>query len=205
MSQENKWNEKYAQHKHLYSDQPNQFIRNFFESVNSNSKKVILPGDGDGRNGLWLARQGFDVSAFDYAEVAVDKANRISRELGLNYKSQHLDVTSWNPVSKSFDYVVLVFLHLEDAQRKHLMTQALKCLRPGGAFICQVFSKDQMGKTSGGPKDLSLLYDLSDFELMNPHFAAIELEKKLVELEEGPFHTGTASVINFIGKGFKNP
>jgi hypothetical protein len=99
------WDERYAKTDYLYSDRPNEFMKRHFEALTPNGARVLLPGDGDGRNGLWLAKQGFQVEAFDYSKVASEKANRRAREAWLAYSSRHQDVNDWVPEKSQFDFV----------------------------------------------------------------------------------------------------
>jgi 2-polyprenyl-3-methyl-5-hydroxy-6-metoxy-1,4-benzoquinol methylase len=193
------WDERYAKTDYLYSDRPNEFMKRYFEGLDPNGARVLLPGDGDGRNGLWLAKQGFRVEAFDYSKVASEKANRRAREAGLAYSSRYQDVNDWAPEKSQFDFVVIVFLHLEKAAWEYLIEASLATLKPGGSLIIQVFSKDQLGKTSGGPKDLGLLFEPEDFHELTERFDSFELSKEDSEIAEGSLHTGLASLISFKG------
>jgi SAM-dependent methyltransferase len=204
MSQSSFWDEKYTQTEHLYSDQPNAFLKKHFDSLAVKSGKVLVPGDGDGRNGLWLAEQGFPVEAFDYSKVAVSKANQQAINRGLTYTSRQLDVSDWKAEANQFDFVVIIFLHLPKNLWQHLLTSSLQTLRPGGSLIIQVFSKDQLGNSSGGPKDLNLLFETREFEEISQAFAQFDLKKDEEPIAEGPLHTGPASMISFKGLSKKS-
>lgn len=140
------WNEKYRTNDHLYSDRPNTFLQAYYEKQ-KDLGAAFIPGDGDGRNGLWLARQGFEVEVLDYSEVAV---------------------------------------------------------KPGGSLLIEVFSKDQLGKSSGGPKDSNLLFSTDTFEGLVADFEECQVRQIEYELNEGPLHTGICSVINIMALGRKN-
>lgn len=201
MAQNNFWNQKYSATAHLYTDQPNEFVKNIFQTLISQGLYIIVPGDGDGRNGLWLAQQGCRVQAFDYSQVAVDKANAMAKKLRIDYQSRCLDIAHWQPAQQSADAIVIVFVHLEPSLRTQLLQSSLRALKPGGSFICQVFSTQQLGKTSGGPKDIDLLYTKNDFDLMKRYFSDFVVEHGETLLNEGPLHTGLASVLNVKGLG----
>ncbi|MFW7381533.1 MAG: class I SAM-dependent methyltransferase [Oligoflexus sp.] len=192
------WNERYRQAEHLYSDQANEFLKDFFTKQGQKGE-VLVPGDGDGRNGLWLARQGFSVSAVDYSEVAVAKGMQRAQREGLAYHSQAQSVENWQPEENRYDYAALIFLHLPKDLMQQTLDKILVALRPGASLIIEVFSQDQLQRSSGGPKDLGLLYQTLDFEKLKAHFARHRLEQRDCYLQEGPLHTGDASVINFIG------
>lgn len=198
MSANSFWNEKYQNSEYLYSSEPNVFLR---KSVsNLSARKALMPGDGDGRNGLWLAHQGWSVEAFDFSEVAVKKANTSASEKNLPYRSEVLAAENFQVVDGRYDIVAIIFLHLPKETMKTLLKKSTESLKENGTLLIQVFSQDQLDLNSGGPKDINLLYRPEDFRWLEDSFKTFFVEQVDCALSEGPLHTGKASVVNVIAK-----
>jgi hypothetical protein len=198
----NFWNQRYSQTPFPYSDKPNLFVENFFKNhVAPKNSKILVPADGDGRNGLWLAKQGYQVQAFDYSETAVELANSQAQKLGLNYVSRVQDIKNWNPPQNEFDFVVVVFFHLEPELFQMSLQKYSKALKNKNAFlVAQFFHKNQLGKNSGGPKDLDMLCNKESFLCLENSFNKTQTESTEPILDEGPLHQGQASLINLIAQ-----
>lgn len=193
------WNSRYSEKDHLYTERPNLFLKEFFEKQTP-SGRVFVPGDGDGRNGLWLARQGFTVYALDYSAIAVQKANSQAEALGLKYKSLELSIEEWEPQPDFFNQAAIIFLHFPTATLETLLRKIRLSLKSGGSLIIQVFAKEQLPQTSGGPKDINLLSSREDFQFLTEIFSSVDIRQEEVILDEGPLHSGKAFVINVIGR-----
>jgi len=195
------WNQRYNDAEHLYSEHPNTFLKETIGKLNFAGKnlKALVPADGDGRNGLWLASQGFQVDAFDYSSVAVAKANQRAQKAGLNYKSLVQDLNHFVCQQDSYDLIAVVYFHAPPALKQKLIELCHSCLKPGGALVVEVFSKQQLPKSSGGPKDPELLYSAEDFEKLQSHFTNLTISETETVLSEGPLHTGAASVLRVVG------
>lgn len=195
MSASQFWDERYRHCDFLYSSEANQFLR---ENCGILTEKghILVPGDGDGRNGIALAKQGFRVTAFDYSAVAVEKANRLAQGMDIGYHSHVQDANDFRAIAAGFDGAVWIFLHLPTSLRQKLLGEIVHSLKPGGSLILQVFAKEQLGRDSGGPKDLDLLCSGEDFVSLFSEFQKVSVEKDEVELNEGPLHRGRAVVYN---------
>lgn len=192
------WNEKYQNSEYLYSSEPNVFLSKIVSSLSVG--KALVPGDGDGRNGLSLARKGFSVDAFDFSEVAVQKANTSASQHNLKYRSEVLAAENFQACKETYDFVAIIFLHLPKDVMKTLLQKCTESLKADGTLLIQVFSQEQIALNSGGPKDINLLYKPDDFRWLEEHFKSLSIEQADCELSEGPLHTGKASVVNVIAK-----
>jgi 2-polyprenyl-3-methyl-5-hydroxy-6-metoxy-1,4-benzoquinol methylase len=189
------WDERYNTLEYVYGREPNGF---FSEELSKRTPgRLLLPGEGEGRNAVFAALSGWEVDAFDQSQVGRQKALDLAAETGVNitYKLSSLEDFSFVP--DSYDAVALIYFHASPVQREYLHLKALESLRPGGIIILEGFHKEQLGRNTGGPGSLDMLFDeamiLSDFSKAE----ALYLEKNLLELNEGAFHQGEASVIRF--------
>lgn len=196
----NFWDERFAGPVYKYGTQPNAFVREQATRLIP-AGRVLVPGDGEGRNGVWLAGQGHGVTAVDYSAVGLDKARALAATTGVPLATVLADLSDWAPAPAAWDAVVLVYTHLPSAIRTGAHRRLAAGLSPGGWLILEAFHPDQRRHTSGGPKDPEMLYTPaqldSDFAgLLAP---VLSLHGETV-LDEGPGHQGLAHVTRWVGR-----
>lgn len=195
------WNNRYSTDEFIYGKKPNKF---FEEEINKlKPGKILLPGEGEGRNAVYAASLGWDVDAVDQSETGKAKAMQLSseRKVKINYYIENL--SSYTPKQNDYDAAAFIFLHLEENLRSIVFKKAIDSLKTGGKIILEVFEKDQIRYDSGGPKDEALLYSLED---ISEEFIELDFEnfsKEIITLDEGKYHQGKAAVIRFVGEKHK--
>jgi SAM-dependent methyltransferase len=185
----NFWDKQYsAVEGYKYGTRPNAFLMAEAHRLPGHAR-VLVPGDGEGRNGAWLASQGHEVLTVDISEVGVARARALAAELGVRVDTLVADLKAWTPPAGAFDTVVLTYLHMPPAMRTAVHRQVAAALRPGGLLLLEAFHPRQLGRASGGPKEMELLYTLDD---LRSDFAGA--------LDEGPGHQGLAAVTRYRGR-----
>ena len=116
----------------------------------------------------------------------------------INYRV--VDLLKFLPEKNYYDAVSLVYVHLATEYRKTFNKKLIDALKVGGRIIIELFSKDQLGKTSGGPQDLNMLYSLDEIKNDFGSLKTIRLKEQIIEINEGDKHKGKASVIRFVGE-----
>lgn len=207
----NFWNERFAEPGYKYGTAPNAFLRERWPALPTRLSptasaplRVLVPGDGEGRNGVWLAAQGAQVLAVDSAEVGLQKARALAERSGpegaARYRTEVADLATWAPEPGAWDAVVLIYTHLPGAIRRTAHQRLAAGLRPGGVLLLEAFHPQQLGRTSGGPKDVDMLYRLAqlreDFSGLLDETLGWEGETLL---DEGPGHQGTGYVTRWMG------
>lgn len=187
------WNERYATAAYIYGEEPNAFFKEKLALLKPG--KLLCPAEGEGRNAVYAATQGWQVSAFDISEEGRNKALRLAEKKGVSIHYEIASFGTYQLTEAAFDAVVLSFTHLPAEDRRARFQKICKALKPGGTLILQGFSKAQLGKTTGGPKDLAMLWSREELEGDFADLQQLHIEQIDVELKEGPFHHGTASVI----------
>jgi SAM-dependent methyltransferase len=191
------WDERYSHPDPVYGEAPNDFLQSQIIKLKP-AASVLVPGDGYGRNGIWLAKQGFRVHTVDLSPVGVERARKAAVAAGVNLKMEVADLATWNWPLDEFDAVVAIFLHLPPEARRKIHGSMLRALRPGGIVVFEAFSPEQLKYKSGGPKDVALLYTP---ELLRQDFAGAEivlLEEKTTHLNEGHMHSGPGAVVQAV-------
>jgi SAM-dependent methyltransferase len=197
----NFWDKQYsAVEGYKYGTRANAFLMAEAHRLPPHAR-ILVPGDGEGRNGAWLASQGHEVLTVDISEVGVARARALASELGVHIDSLVADLKVWTPPTGAFDAVVLTYLHMPPAMRTAVHRKVATALRPGGVLLLEAFHPRQLGRSSGGPKEVELLYTLDD---VRADFAGALDEESGEELEvlldEGPGHQGMAAVTRYRGR-----
>ena len=188
------WDERFAQAEPVYGEQPNAYLRAQTQRL-APGCKILVPGDGYGRNGIWLASQGFQVSTVDLSPVGVARARQSAQTAGLTMSIEQADLASWTWPASEFDAVAAIFLHLPPVLRTQIHAHMLGALKQAGLLIIQAFTPAQLRHTSGGPKQVELLYIA---EILRKDFVGaevLELQEVELEIEEGRMHRGPAAVV----------
>jgi SAM-dependent methyltransferase len=188
------WDERFSQAEPVYGHGPNGFLEEQAARFKA-GMKVLVPGDGYGRNGIWLAKQGWRVHTVDLSPVGVERARQTARAAGLEMTIELGDLATWPWPEEEFDAVASIYLHLPGELRGKVHASMLRAVKPGGLVILEAFTPAQLRYTSGGPKQVELLYTA---EILRRDFVSAEpllLEEKEVRIEEGPMHSGMAAVV----------
>jgi len=198
-----RWNDRYSREGFAYGDQPNNYLKEQLTPLTAGS--ILFAAEGEGRNAVYAAKLGWNVSAFDISIAGKNKALQfaVTNKVNINYQLGELPALNYQP--GQFNVIALIYAHfpadIKSAYHKKLGTY----LRKGGLAIFEAFSKKHIdyiaaGENAGGPRDSAMLFSLeeigSDFE----DYEIIELAEKEIELNEGLFHRGKGSVIRFTGR-----
>ncbi len=192
------WDEKFSREGYFYGFEPNVFIESK-TSLLAPAGKILCLGEGEGRNAVYLASKGYDVTALDASPIGMTKALAMAKEKGVSFQTELLDLEQWNP-DETYDAVVTSYLHLEEPLRTKAFQQAVRTLKSGGYFIGEFFSINQIPRDSGGPKNPELLYTLASLESIfsTNDCKIIYLAECDVPLDEGRGHQGEALVVRVI-------
>ena len=193
------WDEKFKGEGYTYGTSPNGFLAAKAESFTPGGS-VLVPGDGEGRNGVWLAERGFAVTSVDSSKVGQAKARRLAAERNVELRFELTDLLRWDWPVAAYDHVASIFFHLYPADRPRLHRAMLNAVKPGGLIVMEAFRPQQLGLASGGPKELDLLYDRA---MLAQDFADAEillLEDAEPVLDEGALHQGSARTVRLVAR-----
>jgi cyclopropane fatty-acyl-phospholipid synthase-like methyltransferase len=188
------WDERFSNPEAVYGEEPNSYLRSQAFRLNP-GMKVFVPADGYGRNGIWLAKQGFQVRTVDLSAVGVERARKAAQAAGVNITMEVADLATWAWPVDEFDAVVSIFFHMLPDVRAKVHPAMLQALKPGGIVTLQAFTPEQLRFGSGGPKQVELLYTA---DILRADFAGAEvlqLEETVTQLDEGHMHHGAGAVV----------
>ena len=193
------WDSRYTEEGFAYGTSANVYLSSFAPHFKA-GQKVLVIGDGEGRNGVWLAEQGCSVVSVDSSAVGVEKANKLAAQKGVEIEAVCADLTRWSWPESSFDFVVIIYVHFPPEIREALHQKVVAALKTGGQLIMESFSPEQLNYSSGGPPVLEMLYSakmmLSDFKLLEIQ----QLEECITDLDEGKYHCGQGAVVRLLAK-----
>ncbi|MFC4783383.1 SAM-dependent methyltransferase [Nocardioides sp. MAHUQ-72] len=155
------WDERYAAAELVWSVTPNQFVAAELEGL-APGRAVDLAA-GEGRNAIWLAERGWDVTAVDFSEVGLAKGRRLvaDRELTGSVTWVCADATTWQP-DTAYDVAVVAYLQLPVDERRAAVRNAFAALRPGGTFLLVAHDSTNLAEGTGGPQDPAVLMTAED-------------------------------------------
>lgn len=169
------WDRRYADSELVWSAAPNRFFA--AEVADLPPGTALDLGAGEGRNALWLADQGWEVTAVDFSAVAIDKARAIAESRGLPVGWVVADVSEYTPDAGSFDLVALAYLHLQPALHHHVLRGAAAALAPGGTLLVIGHDRSNITQGVGGPQDPSVLFTPDEVATDLQHLEVVRAER----------------------------
>lgn len=188
------WDERYAGGGFQFGEAPNEHLRAQAWRLRGGMRALSL-GDGEGRNGVFLAGLGLHVTTLDWSAVGVAKAEALAAQRGVALDARVADAARWAFPEARFDVIAWVYMHLPPEGRAAVAAGCVRALAPGGLLILEGFSPAQEGRRSGGPKDPALLWTRAAAEALFAPLDVIEVTEGAVRLDEGPRHQGLAEVV----------
>lgn len=191
------WDERYSQPEYAFGTQPNDFLVETAQQIPAG--RVLCLGEGEGRNAVYLAQQGYQVTAVDASAVGLEKAQKLAMEKGVTLDTIAADLAVFKIQPDAWAGIVSIFCHLPSPLRAQTHQQVVAGLRSQGVFILEAYTPRQLDFQTGGPPKAELMMNLNTLkrELTGLAFNhAVELER---EIQEGRFHQGNSAVVQMLG------
>jgi SAM-dependent methyltransferase len=180
------WNERYAASELVWSKSPNQFVAEVAREFPCG--RALDLACGEGRNAIWLARQGWAVTGVDFSDVALEKARALSCAAGVALDWHCADVLSFEPPAASFDFVLLSYLQLCAKEMARVLAIGCAALAPTGSILVVGQARANLTEGTGGPQDPDHLYEPDDVVawLSGVQVVRAEHAVRMVDTESGP-------------------
>lgn len=194
----NFWDQRYSQVEFVYGEKPNEYLRS--KLIDLKTGRILFPAEGEGRNAVFAAKLGWEVFAFDSSTEGKKKADKLALKNGVSIDYQVLGLEDTAYQASYFDVLAFSYTHFPENKRRIYHYKLSDNLKKGGILILECFSKNQLkfqetNPNSGGPKDVTMLFDLAEVKEDFSDFDFIEAYEMETNLDEGKHHVGTASVI----------
>jgi SAM-dependent methyltransferase len=195
-----RWNRRFSAEEYVFGTEPNAFLASQ-KPLLARGMRALCVADGEGRNSVWLAAQGLEVTAFDFSPVGLAKATKLAERSGAKVDYHLASVEEWNWDATPYDVVIAIFVQFTPpAQRARMFEGMVRALKPGGVLILQGYGPEQLHYGTGGPKQVENLYTEA---LLRESFASLEilhLAAHESEVHEGAGHSGMAALIDLVAR-----
>jgi SAM-dependent methyltransferase len=194
------WNQRFSAEGYLFGVAANVYLQAQAARLPAVGR-VLCVADGEGRNSVWLARQGLAVDAFDIAEVGVAKARKLAEQAGVTVNYSVADCEHWPWPADAYDAVVAIFVQFADPlQRARLFANMVRALKPGGCLVLQGYTPRQLAYQTGGPPQLSHLYTADGLREAFAALQIVELREYEAEMREGVQHHGRSALVGLVAR-----
>jgi len=195
------WNQRFDKPEFIFGKEPNEYLVEQAERFLKPQDKVLCIADGEGRNGVWLAKQGMQVVGFDASDIALAKAKQFAKDNHVQVEYSFSDTDSFIWQDNRYDAVAGIFIQFADPQmRARIFHQTYKALKPGGYFILQGYTPKQLEYKTGGPSLIEHLYTEEMIRDLARAFEILDLRCYEKELSEGARHTGMSALLGLVAR-----
>lgn len=195
------WNERFDKDEFIFGKEPNEYLVQQACIYLKSGDQVLCIADGEGRNGVWLAKQGMSVTGFDVSAIALAKAKQFAQDNHVDVHFSLCDTDGFDWQANIYDAVVAIFIQFADSQmRSRIFKQVYQTLKPGGIFILQGYTPKQLEYKTGGPSLIDHLYTEEMIRDLAKDFQILDLTCYEKELSEGARHTGMSALLGLTAK-----
>lgn len=190
------WDERYSADEYAYGTNPNDFLKQNMRVIPQG--KVLSLAEGEGRNAVFLAKQGYSVTAVDASLIGIDKARRLARKNKVDVEFVHADLVEYDVGDSHWDGIISIFCPLPQVLRQHVHRNVVRGLKQNGVFLLEAYTPEQLLHGTGGGNSVELMQtsESLSLELKGLNFKhLVELEREVIE---GIYHTGIAAVVQAI-------
>jgi len=191
------WNHRYGLPGWAYGTEPNDFLREVAPTLEG---PVLCLGEGEGRNAVFLAQRGLDVTAIDLSPKALEKAQQLASERGVRIKTQEADLADFPLGERQWGAIVSIWCHLPPWLRQRVHREVVRALEPGGRFVLEAYTPEQLAHDTGGPKSLDLLYAPADLREDLQGLVLDQFEARERQVDEGEWHRGRSAVVQVVAR-----
>ena len=192
------WDARYTEEGWAFGTEPNDFLRE--EADRLPKGRVLCLAEGQGRNAVWLAQRGHDVTAVDQSAVGLRDAVRLAAERGVTITTVCADLDTFEIEPGAWQGIVSIYAHVDGALRARVHARVEKGLAPGGVFILEAYRPEQIGRGTGGPPEDDRMVNLERLRRELPALEFVVAREVDREVLEGHRHKGMSSVVQLVAR-----
>lgn len=192
------WDQRYSRQSYAYGTAPNDFLQDAFDRLPQG--KVLCLAEGEGRNAVWLAQQGLEVTAVDASAVGLEKAQQLAATQNVHITTVHADLADYDLGIQQWDVIVSIFCHLPPELRRKVHQHCVKALRPGGAMVIEAYTPQQLEYKTGGPPNAEMMMDRNILREELAGLEFLDLQECVRDVQEGEFHNGEGAVVQALAR-----
>ena len=190
-----KWNQRYSEKELLWPQEPSEILKK--ETADCPPGQALDLAAGEGRNAFFLAKQGWEVTAVDFSEVAVQKGRELAKKIELPIRWEIQDLTAYHPAKGSYDCITIFYLHLPWDEFSEVLRRATAALKPQGVLLVVGHDTTNLEAGTGGPQNPDVLYSPADITAMFSTIKTLEVERaerQQQALDHGEGESGAAQI-----------
>jgi len=194
------WNKRYEAEGFLFGREPNAFVKSQAHLFKP-GLDVLSIADGEGRNGVFVARQGANVTSVDFSEPALEKARSLAKEFNVDITIDLQDLYQWQGPETAYDIVLAIFIQFAPPEKRTGLFNNIKhMVKPGGLVVLQGYRPEQLAYKTGGPPQAENMYTSELLRSAFGDFNILHLEEHDSVVDEGPGHSGRSALIDMIAQ-----
>jgi 2-polyprenyl-3-methyl-5-hydroxy-6-metoxy-1,4-benzoquinol methylase len=192
------WNQRYDSKAYAYGTAANDFLVSMATRLPTG--KILCLAEGEGRNAVWLAEHGNEVTAVDASDIGLKKAHKLAKSRGVTITTVHADLADYDIGTQQWDAIISIFCHLPPDLRRDVHRRCVNGLRDEGMILLEAYTPLQLEYKTGGPPVAEMMMDVQTLssELIGLEF--LHLQECVREIHEGEFHNGTGAVVQLLAK-----
>lgn len=190
------WNQRYGAEEYAYGTSPNDFLVAVAGRIPPG--RVLCLAEGEGRNAVYLAQRGHEVTGVDASAVGLEKARRLAEARGVTLETVVADLVDFPILPGYWNGIISIFAHLPPDIRRRLHRRVVQGLAEGGALVLEAYTPAQIALGTGGPPaaDLTMTAAALREEL---HGLDLEIVREVRrDIQEGAFHSGPSAVVQVL-------
>ncbi len=192
------WNQRYSEEGFAYGTEPNDFLKSQYFRIPKGGQVLCL-AEGEGRNAVFLARQGYLVTAVDQSSVGLQKAENLALEHGVDISTRVADLADYDLGSEVWDGIISIAAHVPPLLRKELHDQVIHSLKGNGIFILEAYTKRHLDMDGvGGPPHKELFMSLDELKVELEGLEFIIAKEVDRNISEGKYHQGESAVVQVV-------
>lgn len=192
------WDERYNRDDFVYGRDPNDFLRDKVQLLPAG--RTLCLAEGEGRNAVFLATRGHRVTAVDWSLVGLEKAKKLAQEHNVRIETIHTDLAHFQIERLGWNAIISIFAHVPPPLRRVLHREAVAGLAPGGVFLLEAYTPEQLKYDTGGPPVEEMMMTLETLQAELAGLEWLHAEEVVREVREGEFHHGEGAVVQLVGR-----
>lgn len=193
------WEERFATPDYVFGKDPAIFLTEYRDYLTPGASALSV-ADGEGRNSVYMAAQGMDVTALEFAPSAIAKARALAAERGVTVQFRQFDVLAQD-FEGEYDLVAGIFIQfVGPVERNKLFSHMKSVTKPGGVVMLHGYTPEQLNHGTGGPPFVANMYTCKTLRECFPGWEILTCREYEREVQEGRGHSGLSALIDFIAR-----
>lgn len=192
------WDQRYGDKSYVYGTEPNDFLRENAQQIPKG--KILCLAEGEGRNAVWLAQQGYEVTAVDSSKIGLQKAEQLALERGVSISTVCADLGHFDMGVDQWDGIVSIFCHLPKPLRQRVHSDCIAALRSGAVMLLEAYTPQQLTYKTGGPPVAEMMMDSTLLKTELEGLEFLHLKECVRDIHEGELHSGPGAVVQLLAR-----